>query len=223
MHLDPSLAAGPTNPVSTVRPATSEQRVLFLDGDHPELLDLVTSEIRPWENGPPITIPCESTPFRLAEYAQLQVQMFRDLRSASTDQCLFALVGGETMITVTESLDGRLMLAGPRRRAECPVGVSPAVVVTMRPTIQEGGISLEVSARNAESQQSCTITETLSGDVLTTLTVGGPSSALTDRSGRRRPSSVHIHSERRTDAAELVKRVAGRARQGASSILQRRR
>ena len=223
VYLDPSLAVGPTSPVSTVRPVVSEQRVLLLDGERPEMVDLAAGEIRPWENGPPITIPCESTPFSLADFTQVQVQLFRDLRSASTDQCLFTLVAGDAVITVSESVGGQLMIAGPRNSAERPIGSSPAIVVTMRPTPQEHGLRVEFSARNAETQEPCTITETLAVDAMATLTIGGPSAELTGRSGRKRPSSVHVHAERRMDAATTVKRVAGRARREASSIMQRRR
>ena len=171
----------------------------------------------------PITIPCESTPFALADFTHLQVQLFRDLRSTSSDQCLFTLVAGATAITVSESLGGQLMIAGPRNTAERPIGSSPAIVVTMRPTPRESELLLEFSARNADTQESCTITETFAVDAMATLIIGGPSAELTGRSGRKRPSSVHVHAERRMDAASTVKRVAGRARREASSIMQRRR
>lgn len=219
--LDPRLVAGPRTAVSTVRPVVSEQRVLLLDGGRPEMFDLVTGEIRPWENGPPITIPCGSVPFQLADYSHLHVQLFRDLRTASTDRALVSLVVGSDEVLVSESVEKSLILAGPQQMADGPIGESPAVVVSFEPTPTDEGLSVVISARNAEGQESCTITEMMPTE-LATLTIGGPSTMLGGPSGRRRPSAVHIHAQRRVGAASFVKRVASRARREASSILDRR-
>lgn len=219
--LDPRLVAGPRTPRSTVRPVVSEQRVLLLDGERPEMLDLVSGETRPWENGPPITVPCNSTPFRLSNYEQVQVQLFRDLRTSPTALVLASLALGDAEIRVTESVEACLAIAGPKHVAEGPIGESPAVVVSINPTTTGEGLRVVVSARNAEGQESYTITEMLADD-LATLTVGGPSTRLGGRSGRRRPSAVHVHAKRRVDAASVIKRVATRARREASSILDRR-
>lgn len=221
VQLNPQLVAGPSQPVSTVRPSVSQQRVLLLDDGRPEMLDLVDGEIRPWENGPPITIPVLSTPFRLTDYSHIQVQLFRDLRSTSVDRVLFSVAMGEQSIDVIESQQLELVVDGPSRSATSAIGASPAVVVTIKPVSSETGTRLVVSARNAETDMSCEITELLVGE-FATLTIGGPTTALSGRSGRLRPSAVHIHTQPRTDAASLAKRVATRARREASSILQRR-
>ena len=221
-QLDPSLVAGPRAPGATCRPVTGEQRVLLLDGDLPEMLDLTAGNIRSWENGPPITIPCESTPFRLGDFQLIQVQLFRDLRSSSTDQCLFTLALGTNSIEVTERSAGVLAVTGPSKSEDVPVGLSPAIVVAIRPLLENDRITVEVVARNAEGNDSCTIIERALPDDLALLTIGGPSAALTGKHGRRRPSAVHVHTQRRSEASTVVKRLAARTRREASSILLRR-
>ena len=222
--IDPRLGEGPRIPSSTIRPARSEQRVLLLDGAVPEMLDLTAGNIRPWENGPPITVPCESTPFSLAEFSLVQVQLVRDLRAASVDRTLLALVVQDAMIEIVDRTDDMLVIAGPEESVEMPIGLSPAIVVDLRPSITEAGLDLVVSARNAESPNSESMHVAVP-NAEATLTIGGPSTAVTGRFGRRRPSAVHIvtrrHDAPAPAAPPLLRRVAGRARREVSSIVDR--
>jgi len=218
--IDPARIEGPRVPVDTVRPVVSEQRVLLLDGAQPEMLDLAAGEVRPWENGPPITVPCESAPFQIADFALLQIQLVRDLRSASTDLTLLSLVVGDQTIEVSDRSDGQLVVAGPDQSAERPIGTSPAIVITIEPLLAEGDFVATVSARNAENAESCSLTVPLPNE-LATITIGGPSTTATGRFGRRRPSAVHIVARRHETPTHIARRVVGRARREASSLLDR--
>lgn len=223
--LDPALGEGPRQPGSTIRPARSEQRMLLLDGDTPQMIDLAAGNIRAWESGPPITVPCESTPFTLGDFSLIQVQLVRDLRASSVDLTLLALAIDDTMIEVIDRTDDMLVVTGPGDSMEMPIGSSPAIVIDLTPTRTEGKLDLLVSARNAESPSSQSVRFSVP-DALAVLTIGGPSTALTGRHGRRRPSAVHINASRigapaTTPPPPLLRRVVGRARREVSAIVDR--
>lgn len=218
--LDPSLADGPLTPTPVSRPLVSEQRVLLLNGPRPEMFDLTAGDVRPWENGPPITVPCESLPFALSRFSYLQIQLVRDLRASSTDLHLLSLSVGDSLVEVLDQRSGELALRGPGGQVTQPRGSSPAIVIGFRPTPRESGLEILVTVRNADSESSCSMTFSLP-DAAAVLTIGGPSVATTGQYGRRRPSAVHIQAQNHLEAAGMARRVAGRLRREANSVLGR--
>jgi len=217
--LDPSLAAGPRRPQEVLRPLINEQRILLLDGPFPEMIDLATGDIRRWENGPPLALPCVSAPFALGQYRRIMVQVLRDPRPASTDLVLVSLAVADRSVDVVERQGGVLSITQDGVSVDGPIGGSAAIVTEFG--IGEDG-TVDVSVRNAESTDGHNATARF-GAGRATLTLGGPSTHLTGVVGRRRPSSLHIEASRRPEPVDQIARAARLVRRAARTIQGRGR
>lgn len=216
--ISPLLAEGPREPSLSLRPAVSEQRILLLDGAVPEMLDLATGNIRRWENGPPVSVPCVSAPFTLSAYQRLQVQVLRDPRPTSQDLTLLSIGSGGRSIDVVERGGGRLAISAEGETSEGPIGQSSAIVVGIEPDRETNRVF--VTARNAESMEVLELTTTLPADTAT-LTIGGPTTQLTGRYGRRRLIPVHLDVARPAEPVDQLRRVVRGARRVASDLRSR--
>lgn len=219
--LDPSLVEGPRRPTETLRPAVSAQRVLFLDGPEPQMADLATGDIRRWENGPPVSVPCTSSPVDLRSWEMIQFQVLRDPRPTSVDTTLLSLAVADESIDVIETVGGRLHIRARRRvLADGPIGGSPAVVVAFRPSVDGETITLGIRVRNAESAAGIDARHDVSSKD-GVFTIGGPSTALTGARGRRRLIPVHLEVARRAEPGDVVSQILGRGRRAAGVIRRR--
>lgn len=221
--IDPLLAEGPRAPMDTLRPAASLQRVLLLDGGEPLMADLATGDIRRWENGPPLSVPCVSTPFELSLYTRIQVQVLRDPRPSSVDLVLLSMNVGHLAIDVVETTQRRLEIRsapGGLPSATTAIGESPAIVIVIEPAEADGTKKVTISARNAETAEVIQSTVPCPQSVAT-LTIGGPSTSMTGRYGRRRLTPVHLEVVTRGEPIDQFRRVARRARRVITSIRRR--
>ena len=218
--IDPLIAEGPLLPVENLRPAASMQRVLFLDGAGPMMADLATGDIRPWENGPPVSVPVPSTTFDAADIARLQVQVLRDPRPTSVDSVLLSVAFQSDAVDVVETTAKTLVIR--HRGAELaagPIGGSPAVVIVLEPNLSERCVL--VHARNAETLQGITA-EVPSGDNdPLSIMIGGPTTSFTGTYGRRRLIPVHIDLVRPVAPTDHVRRAAAAARRVAVALKNR--
>lgn len=214
--IDPLVTEGPTQPGISLRPAVSEQRVLVLDGGPARMVDLAAGNIRAWENGPPVSIPCVSAPFDLSDYGRLQVQVLRDPRPTSVDVTLLSLEMGQRSVDVIELASGGLSIATPDTSVDGPAGQSPAIVILLEPSDEQCCITV----RNAESPSGFEATVPLPSGAAT-LTIGGPSAHLGAPIGRRRLVPVLIDAVPVATAPDQVRRVAGRVRRAAASLRDR--
>lgn len=210
--LDPQLEAGPRVPTDVLRPLESEQRILCLDGPEPMMIDLAQGNIRRWENGPPLSIPCVSTPFDLDDYQSILVQVQRDPRPTSVDLTLLSLEVDGKLIDVVENADSTLEIRAEGESILHPIGSSLAVVVTLHPSADE----LIIRARNAESLEGAELAVSW-GTGVSTLTIGGTSAHVTGHHGRRRLIPAFVDVQRRrapVDQVQRARNIAERAARG---------
>lgn len=222
--LDPALGEGPRTPTETVRPLVSDERVLLLNGSFPAMVEVGSGRMAPWENGPPVLLPCVSRPFDLFDFERIQVQVLRDPRPTSVDLTLVSLTVGSpgegVSIEIRESVSGRLEVLGGDELVDCPIGSSQAVVVVFEPSEAESGATLTVSARNADTMQHITTTCGVP-KVDSRLLVGSAPPTPATLPGRARLSPVLVDVSRRQSPPDLVKRGAARAKRYASAVAQR--
>lgn len=215
--IDPLVAEGPLLAVENLRPAVNLQRVLVLDQPVPMMADLATGDIRPWENGPAVSVPMVSTPFSLTGIDRIQVQVLRDPRPTSVDNTLLSLHLGETTVDIVETIDGQLVIrSGGQNQEAGPIGSSPAVVIDIEPRVDE--LQIGVGARNAETLHGIHANIAAPNTDTALLTVGGPTTAVTNTHGRRRLIPVHLHVTRQTLPADQVRRAVTGARRVASAV-----
>lgn len=211
--LDPHLEAGPRSPTDVLRPLESEQRILCLDGPEPMMVDLAQGNIRRWENGPPLSIPCVSTPFDLVDYETVLVQVQRDPRPTSVDLVLLSLDVDGQVVDVIERVDATLEIRSAELSAVHPIGASLAVVITIHPT-NEG---LTVRARNAESLNGAELSLSWAMGP-SRLTIGGPSVHVSGRYGRRRLIPAFVDVQRRRPPVDQVQRARNIAERAARGV-----
>ncbi len=206
--VSPLLAEGPRQPVPSLRPAVSEQRVLLLDRVEPQMVDLVAGNIRRWENGPPVSLPLVSGPVDLAAFRRLQFQILRDPRQTSVDTILASLaLGGICTVDVIARVGGRISISSGNATVEGPIGGSPAIVIGFE--VRED--KLHIDARNAETTETIELVSAAVGSP-GTFTLGGPSTNVTGMHGRRRMSPVHIDVTRTPEPVDDVRRTLRRLR-----------
>lgn len=219
--IDPLVAQGPLAPVESLRPAPSLQRVLILDTPTPHMIDLAGGNVRPYENGPPVSIPMTSTRFDLASIERLQVQVLRDPRPTSADTTLFSLhLGdGNRTIDVRETSNGKLVIdVGEPDPMTTPIGESPAVVIVVTRSSTESTQHVTVSARNAETMEESSTTFDIATVSNAMVTIGGPTTEVAGRVGRRRTIPVQIHTAHTVEPVDQVRRVLRGAKRAAGSI-----
>lgn len=222
--IEPLLVEGPRVPMETLRPLVSFQRVLLLNGGPPSMVDLATGDIRRWENGPAVQVPCVSSPFELAAYARIQTQVLRDPRPSPVDLVLLSLAIGDLVVDVVETTARELEIrsGGPSRvMASSPIGGSSAIVIVIEPAMSQDVSEVKVSARNAETVEAIDTTVSISGSVAT-LTIGGPSTAVTGRYGRRRLIPASVDVALRAEPIDQFRRVARKARSVAGNLRKQR-
>lgn len=212
--IEPLLVEGPRVPTETLRPLVSFQRILLLNGGPPSMVDLATGDIRRWENGPAVQVPCMSSPFELAAYTRIQTQVLRDPRPSPVDLVVCSLAIGDLVVDVVETTSRQLEIrAGDPATvmASSPIGASSAIVIVIEPAMSQGVPEVRVSARNAETVEAIDTTVSSPG-LLATLTIGGPSTTVTGRYGRRRliPASVDVVLP--AEPIDQFRRVARKAR-----------
>ena len=218
--INPLVAEGPRLPVETLRPAPSLQRVLLLDQSQPRMADLASGDIRAWENGPPVSVPMVSAAFALDAFKRLQVQVLRDPRPTSVESVLFSLRCGSTVLDVVETTTSELLIRGSDgTTAHGPIGDSAAIVVVLRPEIEERRVA--VLARNAETLNGIDATVAMVSWEPATLTVGGPTIDKTGGHGRRRLIPVHLDVEPVLLPADQVRRAVSGARRVAGAVRDR--
>ncbi len=222
--IDPLLVEGPRVPMETLRPLVSFQRILLLNGGPPSMVDLATGDVRRWENGPAVQVPCVSSPFELSAYARIQTQVLRDPRPSPVDLVLCSLSVGDLVVDVVETTARQLEIrAGDPATvvASSPIGGSSAIVIVIEPVVSQGVSEVKVSARNAETVEAVDTTVSSPGPVAT-LTIGGPSTAITGRYGRRRliPASVDVAV--RAEPIDQFRRVARKARSVVENLRKQR-
>lgn len=219
--IDPLVAAGPLVPVGPLRPAPSLQRIVVLGGAIPKMIDLSGGNIRPYENGPPVSVPMTSTRFDLASLDRLQVQLLRDPRPSSVDSTLFSLhlADADRFVDVRETPDGSLVLDDDRTTpTTSPIGESPAVVIVVSSASTETSHHLVVSARNAETMQATQIELDVATLTNTTVTIGGPTAERTGTIGRRRTIPVQIDTALPPQPIDQVRRAVRGAKRVAGSM-----
>lgn len=212
--IEPLLAEGPRTPMETLRPLVNFQRVLLLNGEAPRMVDLATGDIRLWENGPSVLVPCVSTPFDLSSYALIQVQVLRDPRPTSVDLTLFSMNLGGAAIDVVETTTRLLEIRSEAESSglvSTAIGGSSAIVIMIEPFMLDGVSHMKVSARNAETVESIELSVPIHGSVAI-LTIGGPSSPITGAYGRRRLIPAHLDVAVRVEPVDQFRRVARKAR-----------
>ncbi len=216
--ISPLLAEGPREPALSLRPAVSEQRLLLLDGPEPTMLDLAAGNVRRWENGPPVSVPCVSGTFPLFDYQRILVQVLRDPRPTSQNLTLLSLADSHSSIDVDERIGGRLAVSSSSDESNGGIGQSSAIVVTIEPDPEAERVV--VTARNAESMEGVELAAVWSS-AEATLTIGGPTTLLTGRIGRRRLIPVHIDAVRRAEPVDQLRRVVRGARRVAGGFRSR--
>jgi len=223
--IDPLVAEGPRAPVDSLRPAVSQQRRLLFDGPTLMMVDLAAGNVRPYENGPPVSVPMSSAPFDLAMYDRLQVQLLRGPRPTSTSMTHLSLRLGraERAIDVSETPDGELVVAHGDVTERGAIGQSPAIVVVIEHTKSEGGHEVAVSARNAETMDGPRLLVAAVLVDIASLTIGGPAFDVTGNRGIRRTTPVQIEVTAHREPVDQVRRVVGAARRAAGSLRDRTR
>lgn len=217
--IDPLVAEGPRVPVATLRPQVIEQRVLLLDPPTPMMVDLAAGNIRLWESGPPVSLPCISRPFDVHGFARLQIQVLRDPRPTSVDTVLFSLDLGSSVVDVLERRDGRLVItATDGTEADGPIGASMAIVLLVESGTDRN--ELVLSVRNADSVSGPSV-RIRSSTATAVLTIGGPSRPQTNGYGRRRLSPVHIDARGHVTPVDAMERIVGIGRRVAHSLKRR--
>lgn len=199
-EIDPLVAEGPRAPVETLRPGLSLERVLLLDEGRPLMADLATGDIRPYESGPPVSVPMWSDHFDLSTIGRLQVQVTRDPRPASVSQTLLAVdvSSAQSAVDVRLTPSNVLEICGSGKaqdhRLELPAGGSPAFVIA----VDSADETVTVSVRNAETLDFTSVSFDAADTSRTVVTVGGPSQRSGSASGRRRsvPVLIEIHPAR---------------------------
>ncbi len=222
--IDPLVAAGPLAPVESLRPAPSLQRLVILDTPTPQMVDLEQGNVRPYENGPPVSIPIASTRFNLATLSRLQVQVLRDPRPSSVDSTLFSLHLAEAgqRVDIRETPQGKLVVDdGQREPVIGPIGASLAIVVVAEISKVDDSHRLVISARNAETMDSLSHELQPSSLSRALVTIGGPTTEVTGARGRRRTIPVLIDTARAPEAADQVRRAVRGAKRVAGSIRNR--
>lgn len=221
--IEPLLVEGPRAPMETLRPLVNLQRVLLLDGDMPFMVDLATGDIRQWENGPPLLVPCVSTPFELAAYVRIQAQVLRDPRPASVDLILLSIQLGTRAIDVVETTRRRLEVrteGAPSALVSSAIGESLAIVIVIEPVHEDGVSEVRISARNAETAEAIETAVSVPMSIAT-LTIGGPSTAITGVYGRRRLIPANLEVARRVEPIDQFRRVARKARRVVGNLRAR--
>lgn len=221
--IDPLVAEGPLAPVESLRPAPSLQRVLILDSPTPQMVDLAAGNVRPYENGPPVSVPMTSTRFDFAALTRLQVQVLRDPRPTSLDTTLLSLqlADAGVVVDVRETPDGTLRIDAPSGSASGPIGASPAVVVVVTRIATEQTHRLSVTARNAETMTHVEHELAVATTTNAMVTIGGPTSDITGQHGRRRTIPVHLETSVPVEPVDQMRRAVRGAKRVAGSIRAR--
>jgi len=185
------------------------------------MVDLSDGNVRPFENGPPVSIPMTSTRFDFSSLDRLQVQVLRDLRPTSIDSTLFSLHLGDAdrVVDVIETPDGKFLLRqGSAPAMATSIGESSAIVVVIERTSADDEHRFTISARNAETMEALSIELSVRTVTNAMVTVGGPTTEVTSERGRRRLSPIHLEVVAHREPIEQVKRVMQGARRVAGSL-----
>jgi len=223
--IDPLVAEGPRSPVNSLRPGVSQQRTLMLDGPTPMMLDLAEGNIRPYENGRPVSVPMSSTPFDLSIFDRIQVQLMRGPSPTSKATTHFSVqIGqGDRVIEVRETRDGLLEITDDRTSASGAIGTSPALVVLIETRTPGQDPEVVVSARNAETLDGPSLAVTVPSVDDARFTVGGSTYERTGSRGLRRSMLVQIDVVPHREPVDQVRRVVGAAKRAAGSLRDRTR
>lgn len=225
--IDPLVAEGPLLPMETLRPLASLQRVVLLDRPGPMMADLETGDFRQYENGPPVSVPMVSNVVDFAAIDRLQVQVLRDPRPTSVEVTLLSLHLGDAGVTidVRESPMQKMSLhmtdSAGHKEVTAPIGKSSAIVVVIERNAVEGQQHLTVQARNAESMSWTSVDADVSETGGTTLTVGGPTTAVDGMYGRSRMIPVQLEVTLHGEPIDQVRRVVQGARRAVGALRSR--
>lgn len=214
--IDSLAEQGPSIPMETLRPAVSEQRVLILDGAEPMMIDLAQGSVRRWENGPPISVPCLTTPFDIAKYKRVQIQVLRDPRPSSVDATLLALDAGSIAVDVVQGTGDELRIDSMSRSVRTSIGGSPAIVISLEPQVRDTSIDVICRVRNAESMEWHSLEVSLTSPQVS-LTIGGASTTRGVRS-RRRLIPVHVDVLLHEEPVDQLQRLGRAARRVAGNL-----
>ena len=220
--IDPLVAEGPRAAVDTLRPGLNFQRILFLDQPGPLMADLATGDIRRYESGPPVSLPMISDSFDLARLRRMQVQIGRDLRPSSVSQTLLSLDVESAACVVDVRISSENLLEIVASHGGVPpsavhAGSSPAFVIV----VEQASGEVEVSARNAETLDSISLSLSVADRSAAMVTVGGPSMRTTGQYGRRRSAPVLIDLEHHLEPVDRLRHVGRRARSVAGAARRR--
>lgn len=185
------------------------------------MVDLAEGNVRPYENGPPVSVPMTTTGFDLGALKRLQIQVLRDPRPSSVNSTLLSLHLGDAnrVIDVYETPDGQLVIdVGEPDPITTPIGNSPAVVVVLEASSAGDTSQLMVSARNAETMNASGTDLNVRALTNAMITIGGPTTSVTGQYGRRRTIPVHIHAALAPEPVDQVRRVVRGAKRVAGTM-----